>query len=44
MDLSGPFAVSKEEFCEVRYVLVGVLTVPILEKKPRPGDSLERGG
>ena len=35
MDLSGPFALSKDEFCEVRYMLVGVLTVPILEKKPQ---------
>ena len=36
MDLSGPFALSKDEFCEVKYMLVGVLTVPILEKKPQP--------
>ena len=36
MDLSGPFALSKDECCEVRYMLVGVLTVPILEKKPQP--------
>ena len=36
MDLSGPFALSKDEFCEVRCILVGVLAVPIIEKKPVP--------
>ena len=39
MDLSGPFALSKDEFCEVRYLVVGVLTVPIIEKKPVSGDK-----
>ena len=29
MDLSGPFELSKDEFCDVRYMLVGVLAVPI---------------
>ena len=36
MELSGPFAFSQDEFCEVRYMLVGVLTVPILDKRARP--------
>ena len=40
MDLSGPFAASQDEFCEVRCMLVGVLTVPTLEKKPRPDDKV----
>ena len=40
MDLSGPFAISKDEFCEVRYMLVGVLTVTILEKKLRPSEEV----
>ena len=42
MDLSGPFALSKDEFCEVRSMLVGVLTVPIMEKQPLPGDKGSR--
>ena len=33
MDLSGPLAASRDEFCEARYMLVGVLTVPVLEKR-----------
>ena len=40
---SGPFALSKDEFCEVRYLLVGVLTVPILEKQPQPGENPPSG-
>ena len=43
MDLSCPFALSKDEFCEVRYMLVGILTVPILEKKPQPSEKPPSG-
>ena len=43
MDLSGRFALSKDEFCEVRYMLVGVLAVPIWERKPQPSEENPSG-
>ena len=39
MDLSGLLALSKDEFCGVRCILVGILTIPIMEKKLLPGDK-----
>ena len=39
MDLSAPVATSKDEFCEVWCMLVGVLAAPMTEKRPVPGDK-----
>ena len=39
MDLSDLFILSKDEFFEVRCILVGMLMVPIIEKKSLPDDK-----